>query len=47
MQNQGGSLVERIKGCVVDSAPVPDPDPQVLCLSMLQHLDTCCFSYLP
>ncbi|KAG0584655.1 hypothetical protein KC19_3G225800 [Ceratodon purpureus] len=29
MQKQGGNLVERIKGCVVDSAPVPDPDPQV------------------
>jgi hypothetical protein len=29
MQRQGEHLVERIKGCVVDSAPVPDPDPQV------------------
>lgn len=29
MQKQGEHLLERIKGCVIDSAPVPDPDPQV------------------
>lgn len=29
MQDQG-HLLGKIKGCVIDSAPVPDPDPQVL-----------------
>lgn len=31
MQEQGEDSVGRIKGCVIDSAPVPDPDPQVPC----------------
>lgn len=29
LQERGEHLLGRIKGCVVDSAPVPDPDPQV------------------
>lgn len=31
MQEQGEDVVGRIKGCVIDSAPVPESDPQVPC----------------
>ena len=29
-QNHDSSLLGRIKGCIVDSAPVAAPDPQVM-----------------
>lgn len=28
-QRQDPSLMEKIRGCIVDSAPVANPDPQV------------------
>jgi len=30
-QKQDPSLIGRIRGCIVDSAPVAAPDPQVTC----------------
>lgn len=30
-QKKDCALTGRIKGCIVDSAPVATPDPQVLC----------------
>lgn len=42
MQEQGHFL-EKIAGCVVDSAPVADPDPQVLLLMTPSPLVSCCF----
>lgn len=35
-QMQDPSLITRIKGCIVDSAPVAAPDPQVM-------IDSCSF----
>lgn len=33
LQKKDSDLIERIKGCIVDSAPVAAPDPQVIFLA--------------
>lgn len=35
-QRQDPSLMEKIRGCIVDSAPVANPDPQVKALAILR-----------
>ena len=34
-QKQDPSIMERIKGCIVDSAPVAYPDPEVMTIALV------------
>lgn len=40
-QKQDPSLMEKIRGCIVDSAPVANPDPQVKALAIFRLGEHC------